>query len=253
MKIIIIAHSPLEILPKNTFGSWSSRFLVIFFCSSYPFIFFFNGANTPGGGEGEIIEKAVRVASTLRKQPTFRDATNGFRTKWRLLKRAQKFHTDDVSLLPLIGRKFCFSQSEALPRSGLWRVISLEFLHSFLRRHFARKQLVASRNVDCFIKLELGWVIEQDFPWNFPVNFRWVFAFFSLACLTESCSFGYDSKDNFPCSSYILKLSTTVRTSDVTSGTKDESPHGRFKSEWDVSLIATVSIVIERYGEMLSL
>ena len=64
------------------------------------------------------------------------------------------------------------------------------------------------------IKLERGWVIEQDFPWNFPVSFRWVFAFFSLAGLTESCSFGYDSKDNFPFSSYILKLSMTVRTSD---------------------------------------
>ena len=50
-----------------------------------------------------------------------------------------------------------------------------------------------------------------------------------------------------------MKLSMTVRTSDVTSGTKDESPHGRFKCEWDVSLIATVSIVIERFGEMLSL
>ena len=81
MKIIIIAHSPLEILPKNAFGSWSSRFLVIFFCSDLLILlfFFFNGANTPRGGE--IIEKVVRVASTLRKQPTFRDATTGFRTK----------------------------------------------------------------------------------------------------------------------------------------------------------------------------
>ena len=30
-------------------------------------------------------------------------------------------------------------QSEALPRYGYWRVISMEFLHSFLRRHFAEK------------------------------------------------------------------------------------------------------------------
>lgn len=77
--------------------------------------------------------------------------------------------------------------------------------------------------------------------------------FFSLACLTESCSFGYDSKDIFPLLMFVLKLSMTVRTNDVTRGTKDESPHGRFKCEWDFSLIATVSIVIERYGEMLSL
>ena len=121
MNIIIIAHSPLEILPKNAFGSWSSRFLVIFFCSSYPFIFFSLTARTLPGG-GEIIEKVVRVASTLRKQPTFRDATNGFLTKWRLLKRAQKFHTDDVSLLPLIGRKFCFKHYPDLggDASSVW-------------------------------------------------------------------------------------------------------------------------------------
>ena len=60
-------------------------------------------------------------------------------------------------------------------------------------------------------------------------------------------------KTSFPCSCYVLKLSMTFRTNDVTSATKDESPHGRFKCEWDFSLIATVSIVIERYGEMLSL
>ena len=35
--------------------------------------------------------------------------------------------------------KICFNQSEALPRSGWWRVISMEFLYSFLRRHFAGK------------------------------------------------------------------------------------------------------------------
>ena len=141
-------------------------------------------------------------------------------------KRAQKFHTDDVSLLLLIERKFCFNQSEALTSSGWWRVISLEFLHSFLRRHFARKPVVVLRNVDCIIKLERGWVMEQDFPWNFLVNFRWVFAFFSLAGLTESCSFGYDSKDNFPCSSYIwscqwpleLVTSQVVRRTRVRTG-----------------------------------
>ena len=79
MKIIIIAHSPLEILSKNAFGSWSSRFLVIFFCSSYPFIFFLQWREHSQGGE--IIEKAVRVASTLRKQLTFHDATTGLLAK----------------------------------------------------------------------------------------------------------------------------------------------------------------------------
>ena len=52
-------------------------------------------------------------------------------------KRAQKFDTDDVSL----------------PRSGLWHVISMEFLHLFLRSHLAGKPVVASPNVGCFFRL----------------------------------------------------------------------------------------------------
>ena len=58
-------------------------------------------------------------------------------------KRAHKFHTDDASL-PRSGycfwlAKICFNQSEALPRSGWQRVISMEFVHLFLKRHFAGK------------------------------------------------------------------------------------------------------------------
>ena len=39
------------------------------------------------------------------------------------------------------ARQICFSQSEALPRSGQWYVISMEFLHPFFRRQFAGKSL----------------------------------------------------------------------------------------------------------------
>ena len=35
--------------------------------------------------------------------------------------------------------ELCFNRSEALSRSGWKHVISMEFLRSFLRRHFARK------------------------------------------------------------------------------------------------------------------
>ena len=49
-------------------------------------------------------------------------------------KWAQKFHTDDVSL----------------PSSGYWRIISIEFLRSFLRGYFAEEP-VASWNVGCWI------------------------------------------------------------------------------------------------------
>ena len=61
--------------------------------------------------------------------------------------------TTQIRVVLLIGwRKFPkrHDQSEALPRSGWWHVISMEFLRSFLRRHFAGKQVVASRNVGVF-------------------------------------------------------------------------------------------------------
>ena len=39
------------------------------------------------------------------------------------------------------ARQICFNQSEALPRSGQWHVISMEFLHLFFRRQFAGKSV----------------------------------------------------------------------------------------------------------------
>ena len=73
----------------------------------------------------------------------------------------QKFHTDDASLdliwgVLLVGRaawEICFDQSEAPPRCVSWHVISMEVLPWFLRRHFAGKPLVSSRNVGCFFRL----------------------------------------------------------------------------------------------------
>ena len=75
-------------------------------------------------------------------------------------KRGQNFHTDRVTtqiwVVLLIGRiKFPtrHDQSKALPRWGYWRVISMEFLRSFLRRHLVGKPVVASPNVGCFLRL----------------------------------------------------------------------------------------------------
>ena len=42
-----------------------------------------------------------------------------------------------------------------------WHVISMEFLYSFLWRHFAVKPLMASRNVSCFLRLWLQYNEEQ--------------------------------------------------------------------------------------------
>ena len=52
-----------------------------------------------------------------------------------------------VLLTGLAVREFCFNQSEVL------HIISMEFLHSFLRCHFAGNLLVALQNVSCFVRL----------------------------------------------------------------------------------------------------
>ena len=46
-------------------------------------------------------------------------------------------------------------QPETLPLSGKWRVISMEFLRLFLRRHLAGRPVVASPNVGCFPRIEI--------------------------------------------------------------------------------------------------
>ena len=89
---------------------------------------------------------------SLRKQPTFGDATTGFPTKWRLRNERRN------SILmkrhyPRAAWEIYFNQSEALPWSGWWRVISMEFLRSFLRRRLAGKLVVASPSAGCFLRL----------------------------------------------------------------------------------------------------
>ena len=48
--------------------------------------------------------------------------------------------------------KQIFNQLELPARTGWWRVISMEFLRSLLRRHSVVKLMVESRNVGCFLK-----------------------------------------------------------------------------------------------------
>ena len=62
---------------------------------------------------------------------------------------------------PDLGRssywlKICINQSEALPWSGQWYIISMEFVRSFLRRHFGWKPVVTSRNVGYFLDKKWG-------------------------------------------------------------------------------------------------
>ena len=58
-----------------------------------------------------------------------------------------------VFLIGCATWEICYNQSEALPRFGKWLVISMKFLRSFPRRHFAGKQTVVSRNVGFFLGL----------------------------------------------------------------------------------------------------
>ena len=69
--------------------------------------------------------------------------------------------------------------SEVKPRSGQWYVISMEFPSSFLRRHFAGKPEVTSRNVGCFLRLGLfylSWIMALFsglFWWVTMIKAQW--------------------------------------------------------------------------------
>ena len=75
-------------------------------------------------------------------------------------KRAQYFHTDDVSLPRSASDWSCHVGNLLSPmRSStqIWVVTHhqyMEFLRSFLRRHFVGKPVVASQNVSCFLRLQ---------------------------------------------------------------------------------------------------
>ena len=76
-----------------------------------------------------------KIHNQLRKQPTFREATTSFAAKWSLSNEMRTSASDWL-------KQIQFNQSKALPRSGY--VISMEFLYSFFRRHFAGKPVVVA-------------------------------------------------------------------------------------------------------------
>ena len=87
-----------------------------------------------------------RERHSLRKQPTFPDATSRFPTKIESEEREQKFHTDDVSParsgFSLVEANFTRGSTNQKHRpdlgcdtSSVWN-----FMGSFLKRHFAGNQ-----------------------------------------------------------------------------------------------------------------
>ena len=77
----------------------------------------------------------------LEKTADIREATTCFPTKWRPRNERgnsiliMRHYQDLGSACEWL--KIWFIQSQELPRSGCWYVISMEFLRTFLRRHFA--------------------------------------------------------------------------------------------------------------------
>ena len=86
----------------------------------------------------------------LTKQPTFRKATTHsvFPAKCRLKKERRNFilvtcHHPDLESAPYWLKQIPLrdARPEVVLRSGKWKVISMEFLRSFLRRHIAGKRV----------------------------------------------------------------------------------------------------------------
>ena len=75
--------------------------------------------------------------------------------------------TTQIWVVLLIGWKFASTnQSEALLRSGQWRIISIKFLQSFLRHHF-EEPAVTWQNGGCFVRplsqvIKTSWKIQKN-------------------------------------------------------------------------------------------
>ena len=107
--------------------------------------------------------RIAKLAISVGKQQTFRDPPTGFPTKWHLRNEHRNTiltirHYPDLDSAS-DWMKQIFNQSKVLTRSGKWRVISMEFLCSFLRRHFTSKLLMVPQNVGCFLRLLLNLIL----------------------------------------------------------------------------------------------
>ena len=136
-----------------------------------------------------MLPPVIFIVYLSRKQPTFCDGML-IPCKMTSEKQGQKFNTDDVSLprlgncfsLVVLHGKFLLANQKLYP---WWRIICMEFLRSFLRRHFVRKPAVALWNVSCFsgyITLYLGKqthkvdteskVEQSDWTYSIPEGLR---------------------------------------------------------------------------------
>ena len=96
--------------------------------------------------EHDALDASTKIGSSLsnaslRKQPTFRDATTGFPGKWCLRNELRNSVLMTRHYLDLFGWKFSSTNQK-----------HYSHLRSFLRRHFVGKTMVASRNWGCFLR-----------------------------------------------------------------------------------------------------
>ena len=68
----------------------------------------------------------------------------------------------------------------------------MEFVRSFLRRHFAGKPAVTSRNVGCFLRLGKKQTTEEEPYCVLPLNRVFIY-FYLFAYSNFCCSSGYVS------------------------------------------------------------
>ena len=127
--------------------------------------------------------------------------------------------TIKIWVMLLIGRatwEIWFNQSQALPRSWEWRVVSLESLRSFIKHHLEGKPMEASPNVSCFLR---------------PLSMFFFCLFLRLPSLNRA-HFGMVWNISSPSTSQQTKSSLTVKIDDVTSGRRNLDLLGWFRGEW---------------------
>ena len=102
---------------------------------------------------------------SLRKQPTFGDATTGSPAKWRLRNERSNSILMTRHYPDLGGSSDWLNQISHAARpmrstTQIWVVTrySMEFVSSFLRRHLAGKPVVALPNVGCFLRLQPDYI-----------------------------------------------------------------------------------------------
>ena len=101
------------------------------------------------------------VYNSLRKQPMFREVTTWALAKWRLSNELRNSilmtcHYPDLGSASDWLKENSLAAQPIKSNTKIWVVTrhqKLEFLHSLLRRRFARAQVATLPNISCFLRL----------------------------------------------------------------------------------------------------